>query len=140
MVPGSTLRYGSNFCSVTRSPRLSSRHPMDAAAMPLPRDETTPPVTKMYLAIGISLVSLRQRRFKQRRHSFEVLRSIHAQRLVFGFHYAHAISVFKRPQLLQPLRPLQGTDRQAGIGEQEFAVVHVKANMFVMNGAALDRK
>src|SRR5579863_442182 len=53
MVPGSTLRYGSNFCNVTRSPRLSSRHPMDAAAMPLPRDETTPPVTKMYLVAGI---------------------------------------------------------------------------------------
>src|SRR5260370_40394803 len=56
MVPGSTFRYGSNFCSVTRSPRLSSRHPMDAAAMPLPRDETTPPVTNMYLAIGIPSV------------------------------------------------------------------------------------
>src|SRR6267154_6622168 len=56
IVPGSTFRYGSNFCSVTRSPRLSSRHPIDAAAMPLPRDETTPPVTNMYLAIGISSV------------------------------------------------------------------------------------
>src|SRR5258708_5828204 len=29
---------------------------MDAAAMPLPRDETTPPVTNMYLAIGIPSV------------------------------------------------------------------------------------
>src|SRR5258708_32855830 len=56
MVPGSTFKYGSNFCSVTRNPRLSSRHPMEAAAMPLPRDETTPPVTNMYLAIGIPSV------------------------------------------------------------------------------------
>src|SRR5947209_811065 len=51
MVPGSTFRYGSNFCKVTRKPRLSSKHPIDAAAMPLPKDETTPPVTKMYLAM-----------------------------------------------------------------------------------------
>src|SRR6059036_1989429 len=51
IVPGSTFRYGSNFWSVTLSPRLSSRQPIEAAARPLPRDETTPPVTKMYLAI-----------------------------------------------------------------------------------------
>src|SRR5580704_2247857 len=54
MVPGSTFRYGSNFCSVTLSPRLSSRHPMLAAAIPLPKEETTPPVTNMYLAIVVS--------------------------------------------------------------------------------------
>src|SRR3954470_11746387 len=35
---------------LTLSPRLSSRQPMEAAASPLPNDETTPPVTKMYLA------------------------------------------------------------------------------------------
>jgi hypothetical protein len=28
-------------------PRATSRRPIDAAAMPLPSDETTPPVTKM---------------------------------------------------------------------------------------------
>src|ERR1700678_167334 len=55
MVPGSTFKYGSNFCSDTRRPRLSSRQPMEAAAMPLPSDETTPPVTKIYLAMDIPL-------------------------------------------------------------------------------------
>src|SRR6476620_8603949 len=50
MVPGSTLRYGSNFIRLTRSPRASSRQPMEAAARPLPRLDTTPPVTKMYFA------------------------------------------------------------------------------------------
>src|SRR5689334_22140041 len=39
--------YGSNFCSWTERPRATSRRPMDAAAMPLPSEETTPPVTKM---------------------------------------------------------------------------------------------
>src|SRR5215470_19569395 len=50
MVPGSTFRYGSNFIRLTLSPRLSSRHPIEAAARPLPKEDTTPPVTKMYLA------------------------------------------------------------------------------------------
>jgi hypothetical protein len=49
-VPGSTFRYGSNFIRLTLRPRLSSRQPMDAAARPLPSEDTTPPVTKMYLA------------------------------------------------------------------------------------------
>src|SRR5207245_10493609 len=33
---------------VTRRPRSTKRRPSEAAAMPLPRDDTTPPVTKMY--------------------------------------------------------------------------------------------
>src|ERR1041385_16666 len=55
MVPGSTLMYGSSLMSATRSPRLSSKQPMDDAASPLPRLETTPPVTKIYLGIGFSI-------------------------------------------------------------------------------------
>src|ERR1041384_1864472 len=51
IVPGSTLTYGSNFCSVTLKPRASSRAPMDAAAIPLPSPLTTPPVMKMYLVL-----------------------------------------------------------------------------------------
>src|SRR3954447_8776363 len=39
--------YGSNFCRATFRPRATSRRPMDAAAMPFPSEETTPPVTKM---------------------------------------------------------------------------------------------
>jgi hypothetical protein len=31
-------------------PRLSRRHPMEAAARPFPKEDTTPPVTKMYFA------------------------------------------------------------------------------------------
>jgi len=47
MVPGSTLMYGSSFCSVTLKPRLSIKAPMEAAARPFPREESTPPVMKM---------------------------------------------------------------------------------------------
>src|SRR6476659_268025 len=48
IVPGSTLRYGSNFWSWTRRPRALSRRPSEAATIPFPRAETTPPVTKTY--------------------------------------------------------------------------------------------
>src|SRR5215218_5470773 len=39
--------YGSNFWRATLRPRETSRRPIDAAAIPLPSEETTPPVTKM---------------------------------------------------------------------------------------------
>src|SRR6266581_4072033 len=48
IVPGSTFRYGSHFCSVTLKPRLSRRQPIEEAATPFPSEETTPPVTKIY--------------------------------------------------------------------------------------------
>src|SRR5271165_4994462 len=48
MVPGSTLRYGSNFCIATLRPRFSSSVPSAAAVNPLPSELTTPPVTNMY--------------------------------------------------------------------------------------------
>src|SRR3954447_14955449 len=48
IVPGSTLRYGSNFCSWTRRPRDFSRRPSDAATIPFPSADTTPPVTNTY--------------------------------------------------------------------------------------------
>ena len=40
--------YGSSFKSDTETPRLLSSRPIDATVMPLPTDETTPPLTKMY--------------------------------------------------------------------------------------------
>ena len=49
MVPGSTLRYGSSFCKVTRKPRHSSKFAIEEDAMPLPKEETTPPVMKINL-------------------------------------------------------------------------------------------
>src|SRR5438067_12495205 len=48
IVPGSTLRYGSNFWSWTRNPRALSNRPSEAATIPFPSAETTPPVTKTY--------------------------------------------------------------------------------------------
>src|SRR5713226_2527022 len=52
MVPGSTLRYGSSFWSETLRWRAFRMFPSDAAVIPLPSEETTPPVTKTYFDIG----------------------------------------------------------------------------------------
>src|SRR5918996_5390525 len=49
IVPGSTLRYGSSFCIVTRRPRERSRRPRLEAVRPLPSEEATPPVTNTCL-------------------------------------------------------------------------------------------
>src|SRR3954467_10873812 len=49
--------YGSNFCRPTVRPRETSRRPNEEAAIPLPSEDTTPPVTKMNFverASGIS--------------------------------------------------------------------------------------
>ena len=43
--------YGSNFCTAILKPRFFNNRPSDAATIPFPNDETTPPVTKMYLAV-----------------------------------------------------------------------------------------
>src|SRR6266404_8192268 len=48
IVPGSTFRYGSNFCSWTRRPRAFSSRPSEAATIPFPSADTTPPVTNTY--------------------------------------------------------------------------------------------
>src|SRR6478736_6354069 len=52
IVPGSTLMYGSSFRWVTRTPREARIAASDAAAMPFPREETTPPVTNTNLGMG----------------------------------------------------------------------------------------
>src|SRR5438876_1886077 len=53
IVPGSTLRYGSNFCSCTFRPRAWRSRPSDAATIPFPRADTTPPVTKTYFGARV---------------------------------------------------------------------------------------
>src|SRR6202140_4519497 len=51
MVPGSTLRKGSSFCIPTCRPRALRIVPIEAAVIPLPREETTPPVTNTNFAM-----------------------------------------------------------------------------------------
>src|SRR6478609_2790743 len=60
MVPGSTLRYGSSLIRVTLRPRDSRIAAKEAEAIPLPREDTTPPVTKTNL-----VMSGRKSRFRE---------------------------------------------------------------------------
>src|SRR5260370_42217250 len=46
------LMYGSSFWRETLRPRAFRMVPMDAAVIPLPIEETTPPVTKTYFGTG----------------------------------------------------------------------------------------
>jgi hypothetical protein len=43
--------YGSSFWRVTERPRALRMFPIEADVIPLPREETTPPVTKTYFDI-----------------------------------------------------------------------------------------
>src|SRR5579863_9490048 len=126
MVPGSTLRYGSNFCNVTRSPRLSSRHPIDAAAMPLPKDETTPPVTKMNLAIRFCKF---QGSLEELGHTFQIRRRVDAQRLVFGFDHTDGVAVFEGAQLFQALGAFERAYREIGVREKKVPAVDVQTDV-----------
>src|SRR4051794_33852422 len=53
--------YGSNFWSWTLSPRATSSRPIEAAAIPLPSDDTTPPVMKMKRVSPAEMVAARRR-------------------------------------------------------------------------------
>src|SRR5712692_7134292 len=55
IVPGSTFRYGSIFSDATESPRAARIRPSDAAVMPFPREEVTPPVTNTNFGTGADL-------------------------------------------------------------------------------------
>ena len=48
MVPGSTFMYGSSFITETLKFLDSRIEPRDAATIPFPREDTTPPVINMY--------------------------------------------------------------------------------------------
>src|SRR3977135_2790226 len=98
--------YGCILTMVTRSPRLSSSAPIDAAARPLPSEETTPPVTKMYFVFVIcplvirSSLARRGRREKAA-HLLEVFWRIDADRVVRALNGLDPDAMFERAKLFQ---------------------------------------
>src|SRR3954454_23723032 len=92
--------------------------------MPLPSDETTPPVTNMNL-----VMFQKQRSVKQPGDTFEIRRRIHAKRIVFRFDHADGVTVFNCAQLFEALALLEGTDGQIGIGKKQVPTVDVKSDM-----------
>ncbi len=121
---------------------------MLAAAMPLPREETTPPVTNMYFAISgapslcfcfsgerdIRRSKIGEGALVKLRNQLPVRRRIDAERFIFRFYDANAEAVFERAQLFQALCLFQGADGKIGIGEQELAAVDVEADVFEIGG------
>src|SRR5512139_1761782 len=106
MVPGSTLMYGSSFCIVTRYPWSSSSRPIEAAASPLPSDDTTPPVTKMYFTgrpSGRVIVraSCARTDGDEPPDAFKIFRGIDFNGLVQSFYSANTESVLECPQLFE---------------------------------------
>src|SRR3954447_13324896 len=100
--------YGSNFCIVTFRPRSTSRRPSDAAAMPFPREETTPPVTKMYLvACGPEVIGLPLKCVPMGFRPSKVVAGVNAGQGRFGqLSHADPEAHVQGAELLQPLRQL----------------------------------
>src|SRR5258708_38781652 len=78
MVPGSTFRYGSSFCRETVRWRAFRMFPMDAAVIPLPSEETTPPVTKTYFDIETSRAVFQILPGRTPRQTFPRVKGVHA--------------------------------------------------------------
>src|SRR5258706_10167961 len=96
----------------TLSPRDFNRRAKEAAVIPFPKDETTPPVTKMYLVIEIfppRLPAGRQAYFRQDLFHFpHIFRTVHGARLLGHHRHLDGTAVFQHPQLLQTLGLLKG--------------------------------
>src|SRR6478736_9140638 len=138
MVPGSTLMYGSNFCSATLYPWSSRRRAIDAAASPFPSEDTTPPVTKMNFTGRLSVcwvipplcASIRRANRHQLAHALQVFGCIDFDRLDVGEHHVNAVAVFECPQLLERFGQLERRGRQRGERRHKRAAVRVQANVF----------
>src|SRR5918999_1606049 len=123
--------YGSNFCIVTVSPRSTSSRPSDAAAMPFPREETTPPVTKMYLvAFGPEFIASPLQCVPMGFRPSKVVGSIHAglDRLRQE-RDADSKPVVQRAELFQPLGGFRRARLQGGPAPQRPAGVGVEADV-----------
>src|SRR5690606_7646534 len=127
--------YGSNFWIVTRRPRSTSSRPIDAAAMPFPRDDTTPPMMKMYL-VGCRLCSLIARLSSCVLFTSQLLlrplrvsECVHATFGIRDDADSDRQSRVQRPELLQPLDPLERRFRQRPPPEKNVRPVRVQPDV-----------
>src|SRR6266511_1309367 len=93
MVPGSTLIYGSSFCTATLRPRSLRSNPVAAAVTPFPTEETTPPVKNIYfVVISYLAIKIRAERSDRRERS----RSGFCNCASTALHSAHIVPIFSR--------------------------------------------
>src|SRR5262249_19802508 len=101
---------------------------------PLPRPETTPPITKMNLVFARSMVlplpftSAPQLRCVRPR-AFEIFRRIHFERWRDRRHHPDSIPIFKRAQLLEFLDTLEHPGSHGGEPKQKVATIAVNADV-----------
>src|SRR5512140_1001394 len=109
--------YGSSLRCETSRPRFSRSAPIDAAASPLPRELTTPPVTNMYF-VFFPRFTMRTAPFlaapcrEDRPSALEVLRRVDAEARVRGLGDPDPMPVLERPQLLEGLLRLEPPGRE----------------------------
>src|SRR5438094_6922286 len=106
---------------------------MEAAASPLPSDETTPPVMKMYLGVRRSMILswLARWRGHQPPDLLQILRRVDAERFVRALDGLDADAVFERAQLLERLGALERRRFERREHEQRTAAVRVQTDMSV---------
>src|SRR5205823_13608044 len=130
---------------------------MDAAASPLPSEETTPPVTKMYLVVRPSLMSLftwrqwpdrpttravscRARgRAEQPAHVLKIFRRVDVNRIVRRLDGLDADAVLERAKLFERLGALERRRLERRQHEQGAAAIRVQTDMFIERGASAAR-
>src|SRR6476620_3576384 len=116
---------------VTLSPRSTNSRPNDAAAMPFPREETTPPVTKMYLvALVAEVIALPLKCVPVSFRPSKVVQRIHTrQRRLGQAGHANGESQMQCPELLEPLGLLRRARRGGDPPHQRGASIHVDAEV-----------
>src|SRR3954462_9879300 len=116
---------------------------MLAAARPLPSEETTPPVMKMYFGVRPSVfvisVSTRSLRRQQPPHLFQILGRVHFVRFVARFDRLDADAVLERAELLERLGLFQGGRIERRQDEQGAAAIGVETDMSIERGPAAPR-
>src|SRR6185295_7890894 len=136
IVPGSTLMYGSILRMDTFNPRLSSSAPIEADARPLPKDETTPPVTKMNLVRFTSLaISPSPQRCELGARPFEIARRVDLDRGGLDRGDLDAESPFQRAELLELLGLFERRRGELGEAEQEVAAIDIESDVLVPEDA-----
>jgi len=106
---------------------------MDAEASPFPREETTPPVTKMYFTPDDWLLVLRilggVTGGKESFQLWNLFRGIESDGMIFGQDNADAGAVFKGAELLELFRLFKQAGRPTDELFEEIAAVAVEAHV-----------
>src|SRR5688572_8936899 len=114
---------------------------MEAAARPFPRDDTTPPVTKMYLVWDMvstsnGTASIMARRRQQPAHLLEVLRRVDADRVVRRLDRLDPDPVFQGAELFERLGAFERRRLERREHEQSVPAIRVHADMLVQRRPA----